>query len=169
MEDDGAFTPAVLRLVAQHIDQEVGEFVGPRREGRGLSLVRRVRGEQGRVVVLDHAGAGAGGNDYRPVVREQCQLLSGNLARLVGKSAGVGRLTATGLSFREMDPDAFVLEQGDGVHAGTREKLVDHAGREEIDIAGAWRRSLRLGHLVSGKLRRRYNGKTNRYRLRNLR
>jgi hypothetical protein len=58
-----------------------------------------------------------------------------NLARLVGKTARIGRLTAAGLFFRKMDTDAFTFEQGNGVETGAGKELIDNAGGEEIDVA----------------------------------
>ncbi len=79
--------------------------------------------------------------------------MRGHLARLVGKTAGIGRLTAAGLFFREMNADAFAFEQGDGIHAGAGKELVDHAGGEEIDICRALAGFCLFAHFVSvGKL-----------------
>ena len=60
--------------------------------------------------------------------------MGGNFARLIRKSTRICRLTATGLFFREMNPDAFALEQCDGVEAGTGKELIHDAGGEKIDV-----------------------------------
>ena len=110
VEYDGFVLAMVFRLEFKDIDQEVGQFVNAGGEGFGLWLAHRIGGKQGRVVVFHHAGAGAGRYDDRPVVREQRQLQRGDLARFVGETAGVGRLAAAGLLFREMNADAFALQ-----------------------------------------------------------
>jgi hypothetical protein len=58
-------------------------------------------------------------------------------------------LTAAGLFFRKVNTDAFAFKQGDGIEAGPREELIDHAGGEEINICGAPAGFCLFAHIVS--------------------
>ena len=117
----------------QDLDEELRQFVDPRREPFGNRLAARVGGEQLGVMMLHHAGAGTGRNDDRPVIRKQRQLMGGNASGFFFEAAAVGRLAATGLVFRKVHADALAFKQGDGIEAGTGKELVDDAGRKKID------------------------------------
>lgn len=158
MQDDGAIAAQIFRLEIEHLDQKLGQLINAGGKLLGRLLACRIGGEQRRVMVLHHAGAGTGRYDHRPVVREQGQLERRHLPRLVGKPAGIGRLTAAGLRFREVHADALALEQSDGIHAGTGEELVYYASCEEIDISREYRS---VWHFVSVEIIDRSNGKTN--------
>jgi len=67
---DGAVAAHIFRLEVQHVDQELGEFVDACRQFCRCSLANGILGEQRRVVVLHHTGAGAGGHHNRPVIGE---------------------------------------------------------------------------------------------------
>ena len=68
-----------------------------------------------------------------------------DLAGGIVKTAAVGRLTAAGLFFGEMNANPLPFQQGDCIQASARKKLVDDAGGKELH-------SGRAAHLVSIKL-----------------
>jgi hypothetical protein len=79
---------------------------------------------------------GTGWHDHRPRLGKQVQLLQGDGASLVRITAVIGRLPAACLLLWEMDFDAFLLKQMNGVQPGFRGELIDEAGTEKVDI---WR------------------------------
>ena len=85
--------------------------------------------------MLHHAGAGTGGHDNGPVVREEVELGTGNFPCLVMETAGIGRL-ASRSGPRENGRVRLPFEKSYGVRDQPGKELVDHAGGKEIDVAG---------------------------------
>jgi hypothetical protein len=83
--------------------------------------------------VPHHAGAGSGGDNHRPRLREETQLGERHRAGLLGKATAVRWLPAAGLVSREVNLDSLALEQAHSVHPGFRAEHVDQAGPEEVD------------------------------------
>ena len=117
----------------QHVDQQLGELVGLRRDGRGTLLelaVALVAGHQ-PVLVAHAAGAGAGRHDDR------VDLVEGRLEGVHERAhhrrglrviPGVGvHLPAAGLALVEHHLVAEPLEQGDGGPGDVRRHHVHQA------------------------------------------
>ncbi len=91
----------------------------------------RLVGEQLRIMLADHAGAGAGRGDDIVEAVEGGDDLAGDRLGIRPVAGIVGRLAAAGLRSRHLDGAAGVLEQLDGGEADGRAEEVDEAGDEE--------------------------------------
>jgi hypothetical protein len=134
---------------APYVHQEGDQLVGPAGQVGGGRAPRRIVLEQGRIVLLDHRGAGARRRDDMVVAGEGVDHPSRNRLGVGPVTRIVGRLPAAGLQGRDFDRAAGLLEQLDGreAHAGAEE--IDQAGHEEPHPGlGVWHEAL-----VSGSLR----------------
>ncbi|MNE26748.1 hypothetical protein D3C80_1201310 [compost metagenome] len=122
----------ILELHLAHVEQELGQLIGP--GGQGLDLLQccRLVLEQVGIVFPEHAGAGTGRHHYRIIAGKQRQLRAGYLACLFGIAAGVGRLPTAALPLRVFDANAFALEQVNRIHARFGVEQVDDTGTEQI-------------------------------------
>jgi hypothetical protein len=111
----------------------------PGRGGRG-GVGARVGAvvEQVRQVRLQHAAAGAGGDDHVVVADEGLDDAAGQVARGGAVAAVVGGLAAAGLRAGEFDLAAGFLKQADGGEADGGAVEVHQAGDEQGDT-GFWR------------------------------
>ena len=118
---------------AAHVREERDQLVGPRRQRLGALLHRGVIGEQRRVVLADHAGAGAAGRHHIVVGLEGGDDPRGDGAGIGAIAGIVGRLAAAGLRPRHLDRAAGLLQQLDGGKADRRPEQIDEAGDEQAD------------------------------------
>ena len=134
----------VVELQGEDVDQELGELEDPLRYGEGEG-VQCVTGEQPRVVVAHHPGAGARGHHDRQVAVERSELPSRDRARLVPVAGVVGGLPAAALIRRKDHAHAGPADQ---LHAGKscpRKQQVDETGPVKEDGRGSGRKD-RRGH-----------------------
>ncbi len=115
---------------AEHVDEELGQFVGLRRKDVGARLPVRIALEQLGIVHAHLAGAGAGGRDDIVAMLECGDHLFGDRARRRAVAGVEGRLAAAGLR-RHVDCAARLLQQLDGGEADRRPDQIDEAGDQE--------------------------------------
>ncbi len=124
------------RSEAEDVDEKLGELVRPPRQFHRLLAVLRVAGEQGRVMVDDHVGAGTRRHDHR--VRHAGQRVdrgAGHRGGVRGEPRVVGGLPAAGLVGRHVDLDASAFERLDGGVTDGREEPVDQTGGKQLDAS----------------------------------
>jgi hypothetical protein len=124
--------PAVVArfdpLETAHVGQERHQLMGARRQGLRPGSEARILVEQGGIVVLDHAGAGARGRDHVVEALESRDHVGRDGLGVRAVARVVGRLSAAGLDRRRLDPAAGPLQELDRRQA--------HAGADEVDQAG---------------------------------
>jgi hypothetical protein len=122
----------------EHVDQELRQFVGARRQvggGGRQALVAGLLGHPG-VLVADGPGAGAARHHHRVVAGEAGDVPADQGKRLTGVAGVDVRLPAAGLRERHLDALAEPLQQPDGGLADLREHPVDQAGHEQGEAHG---------------------------------
>jgi hypothetical protein len=106
--------------LAQHIDQKLAELVNTTGQRLGARPINRISREEFRIVMLNHIGARAGGNDYWIVMLAQhVQGVAGHGPRVVPEAAVEGGLAAAGQPIRDGDRHSQALQ-----HLGNRQTNV---------------------------------------------
>lgn len=85
------------------------------------------------VMVRDHGGARAGGDNNGIGIREDVEKMTRDGARLLRISTIQGGLATTGLSFQEIDLVTEPLDHLGHGDSDLREHLIDDAGYKERD------------------------------------
>jgi hypothetical protein len=129
VQPDPVREPAVQRLHAEDVDEELAELV----RGSLQSIEPRAPGEERVVVVAHHRGAAAGGADHRLVPAEDLEEASRERGGGVGGAGVRHRLSAAGLLLGEDHLGAEPLEDAGCGQADPRPELVDVARHEERD------------------------------------
>jgi len=130
---DGAGEDRRDPLDLQDVDQERHQLVGALCQVLGALRGLRLVGEQRRVVLVDHAGAGSRRRHHVVEAREGVDHPARHRPG-VGQVPGVeGRLPAAGLRRRHLDGAAGILQQLDRGEADGRAVEVDQAGDEQAD------------------------------------
>src|SRR5579875_2079442 len=93
-------------LDPKHLDQELRKFVDPRTNRLGACRELRMAGEQMRIEISDHAGAGARGDYDRHTRLARFQEATRERERLIAKSLVERRLSATEGATNRTHPDA---------------------------------------------------------------
>ncbi len=121
---------------AEHVDEQLGQLVGARRDRGHPAAQRLVVLGQPRVGVADHGHARAGRGDDRVVPLERVDEPAHHRQRL-GAVAAVGvHLAAAGLLQRELDAVAEAFQHLHDGPAGVGEHQVVDAGDEQRDPHG---------------------------------
>jgi hypothetical protein len=136
MQGNGTTFAKIPAVKPDDMDKKLGELEDAVGKCPRLLNQDGVCSEKLGVVLAHHRSAGAGGNHDRPGFRKQGKLAARNGSRLIGKAAGVGRLTAADLLIRDVDRYPFAFQQTHGVNTGFRRELIDQARGEQIGIGG---------------------------------
>ena len=130
------------RLDAAHVGEEADQLEGARGQVAGRGAVGRRFVEQRRIVLLQHAGAGAGRRHDVVVAGEGGDRLARDQDRIGAVALIVGRLAAAGLA-RHLDPAAGALQELDRGKADRGPEQIDQAGDEQGDVRLAHDRDAR--------------------------
>ena len=123
----------------QVIDQEFGKLESALRQRAGARIPDWILSEQLQITVADHPGARPGGNDDRTAgALKDLDGMLRNGPRLLAQSGVEGRLSATGLSGWNLEPDTCALQDIHDCFPNFRIKRVDQAGNEELDGFSHW-------------------------------
>ena len=131
-----------------HVGQEAHQLVGLCSEPLRARLPVRLVGEKRRIMLLDHAGAGAGGRDHIVVAFEGGDHAFRDRRGVTLVAGIVGGLAAAGLRLRHFHAASRVLQQLQRREADRGAEKVDETGHEEAD---PWGGGDRLAHWRSAK------------------